>query len=87
MAKKKFQFPVRVGVHDPSKDRVEKLDTYGRIIQHGRIGTKYVDPGEWVEVEEAEGKAIIAQFGPWIDPATRTIGSAKDPNGAVKRIV
>lgn len=70
MAKKTFRFPVTVGVLDPTLSIPEVRDNDGRLVRPASLELKHIPPGQPVEMEEAEGVALIKRHGMWEAPKT-----------------
>ena len=68
MAKKTYRFHARVGVHDPSQDSGAVTDASGVTLMGPARGVRYIDAGQPVELDEAEGNRILAIVGPYRGP-------------------
>lgn len=68
MAKKTYRFHARIGVEDVSQGMPAVKDPGGVLLQGAVTGVRYIDAGQPVELEEAEGNRLLAMVGPYRGP-------------------
>ena len=62
-----FRINARVGVHDPALDVPAAFKSNGMMIRPASKGIRYVEPGEYVELDEKEGKRLLGLHGAYDD--------------------
>lgn len=68
MAKKTYRFHARVGVEDSTQGMPAVKDPTGVLLQGATVGVRYIDAGQPVELEEAEGNKLLTLVGPYRGP-------------------